>query len=99
MACSEIHRKLLSPAGMQRIRAAIIREYQFLIHCAPLDAVSSISQNGLRPHFPGADTYADMEYVRQFLGVQNPQILCFTPPDIRIKPGVELAIASGNLPS
>jgi hypothetical protein len=100
MSCTEIHRELLSPTGMQRIRTAIITSYHFLVHCTPPSAVSSILRTGLLPSFPGAETGADMECVHQCLGVQSPPILCFTPPDFRIKyASVEFAIASTDLPA
>lgn len=99
MAVSEIHTKLLSPEGMQRVRAAIVSQCQFLVHCAPQDRVPSILVTGLRPSNPGTAMDADMECVKRCLGTDYPRIVCFTPPKHRIKLGlVEFAIATVDLP-
>ena len=91
--------ELLSPSGMQRIRTAIASHYDFLVHCAPQDRVPSILMEGLQPSNPGAALDADMECVKRFLGSAYPPILCFTPPEQRIKLGlVEFAIATADLP-
>jgi hypothetical protein len=103
VACSEIHRELLSLTGMRRIRAALEQEYPFLVHYAKKRNVSLISGDGLRPSELPPATDADMHCVRQSLGIETPPILCFTSPGNWIafgsrEPRVEFAIASGDLP-
>lgn len=101
--CSDVHREMLSPDGMQRIRSAIAKTYPFLIHRAPRNTIEAIVQSGLLPSFPGIASDADIACVERSIGVRQPPILCLKPTGSMLAFGdsayrIEFAIGNRDLP-
>jgi len=103
MMCKEIHKELLTMAGMRRVREAVLRKYPFVFHLTPPDRVNAIATEGLLPSYPAGPNDSHMDWVRQAIGVSQPGIVCVKPNRSLISFGdgrarVLLAIESTFLP-
>jgi len=80
----EFHREMLSDAGMQSIREALIKKYRWFLHDSTVDVYDSIKRKGLLPFKPDGYIGDAPDIVLSELGLGSEKIVCLWPLDCSV---------------